>query len=48
MRKPPDLAAKSPLDYILKKVNLRLKSLKLEFYVKEIKFIEYIVRKNRL
>jgi reverse transcriptase-like protein len=33
---------------ILKKVNLRLEPLKLEFHVKEIKFVEYIVGKNRL
>jgi hypothetical protein len=33
---------------ILKKVNLRLEPLKLEFYIKEIRFIEYIIEKNRL
>jgi reverse transcriptase-like protein len=33
---------------ILKKVNLRLEPLKLEFHIKEIKFMEYIVGKNRL
>jgi hypothetical protein len=33
---------------ILRRVNLRLEPLKLEFYIKEIKFIEYIIGKNRL
>jgi reverse transcriptase-like protein len=32
----------------LKKVNLRLEPLKLEFHIKEIKFVGYIVGKNRL
>jgi reverse transcriptase-like protein len=32
----------------LKKVNLRLELLKLKFYIKETKFMGYIIEKNRL
>jgi hypothetical protein len=33
---------------IIKKIELHLESIKLEFYIEETKFIEYIIRKGEL